>query len=575
MPSLQFGPWTRGIVNSSRDYTLPKSDAPGAQRTIAVLDALNVDFTDKGTAVTRRGYSQTVAVDNGHSLKTLGGKTLMGVGTELRVITAMSPLATTTLRTGLDGAAISYDERGGEVWWSNGVDSGRCNADNTDHPWVPPAPGNLSAVFAGAGTLPAGTYRVAITHAMSDGEESVASDIEEITLASAGAITLTLPAATAGTDAFNVYCTVANGKVLQKYSTVAAATASVSITAAPQGRQLADRAFLKPLPPGTAICFHGGRLLSLSGEVLYYSRPYDYGVYDPAQDYLILGTAGSIIASVESGVFVAADRTWFYSGTDIASAEPTELLDYGAVAGTEFNPPLQTNPTAGWFSHKGVVIGSNDGTIVLQQRAKGFIAPTADSGASWVRQRDGQVHVVVSLDSTAAYDGKVSDDFATALARYNNDSTTVCMELTGGATSRYSNWYFNSYATFDGEDYGMDSAGLRLLDGTDDEGTEIEAVVDLGLIGYDTPQIKSPDSVYVRGKSSDILVVDIALPTGDIYNYPAHRYSESMAVMRHAPMKGLLNQRQQGFNTIVRNQDGGSFELAGVEVTTIESKRKI
>ena len=105
--------------------------------------------------------------------------------------------------------------------------------------------------------------------------------------------------------------------------------------------------------------------------------------------------------------------------------------------------------------------------------------------------------------------------FSTALARYNNDSTTVCMELTGGATSRYSNWYFNSYATFDGEDHGMDSAGLRLLDGiTDDEGTEIEAVVDPGLIGYDAIRIKSPDSVYVRGKSSDILVVDIALPTG-------------------------------------------------------------
>ena len=37
MPNLQFGPWTRGIVNSSRDYTLPKSDSPGAKNTIAVL----------------------------------------------------------------------------------------------------------------------------------------------------------------------------------------------------------------------------------------------------------------------------------------------------------------------------------------------------------------------------------------------------------------------------------------------------------------------------------------------------------------------------------------------------------
>jgi hypothetical protein len=159
--------------------------------------------------------------------------------------------------------------------------------------------------------------------------------------------------------------------------------------------------------------------------------------------------------------------------------------------------------------------------------------------------------------------------------RYDDDSTTVCMELTGGATSRYSNWYFNSYAEFDGEEYGLDVEGLRLLDGSADEGVAIIAAVDLGLIGYDTPQIKAPDAVYVRGKSSDILVVDIALPTDEVYSYPAHRYSESMAVMRHAPMKGLLNARQQGFNTIVRNQDGGSFELASVEVALAVSKRRI
>ena len=118
MPSLQFGPWTAGIVNSSRDYTLPKG---------AVLDALNVDFTDKGTAVTRRGYSQTVAVDNGHSLKTLGGKTLMGVGTELHVITAMSPLA-----TGSSGSMPSRSwPREVGCWWPTactwqGCSSPRC-----------------------------------------------------------------------------------------------------------------------------------------------------------------------------------------------------------------------------------------------------------------------------------------------------------------------------------------------------------------------------------------------------------------------------------------------------------------
>ena len=241
----------------------------------------------------------------------------------------------------------------GKVWWSNGVDSGRINADNTDHPWVPPAPATCRR-FCRCRDLPAGTYRVAITHAMADGEESVASDIETITLASAGAITLTLPAATAGADAFNIYRTTTNGKVLQQYSTVAAATASVSITAAPQGRQ-----------PGTVHSSSRYRLERRSvsrrapalpfREFIYYSKPHDYGVHDPAQDYIIvLGAAGSIMASVESGLFVAADRTWFYAGADIAAADPTERLAFGAVAGTAFIHPTSAPPVAGWYSDEGL-----------------------------------------------------------------------------------------------------------------------------------------------------------------------------------------------------------------------------
>ncbi|WP_287671125.1 hypothetical protein [Accumulibacter sp.] len=40
-------------------------------------------------------------------------------------------------------------------------------------------------------------------------------------------------------------------------------------------------------------------------------------------------------------------------------------------------------------------------------------------------------------------------------------------------------------------------------------------------------------------------------------------------------MKGLLNQRQQGFNAIVRNQYGCSFEVASAEAAIAVSKRRI
>ena len=561
-----LGPWPAGICNSARDYALPKG---------AALDALNVDFNDEGHATLRSGYSQTVAIDNGHSLRTLVGKTLIGIGASLGVITAMSPLVITTLRTGLDVRQVSYAERGGEVWWSNGTESGRCDADNSDHPWSVPAPENITTVYAGVGTLPPGTYRIAITHTSADGEESHASDIYSYDLSSEGSIVVTLPAATAGADYFQVYCTVADGKVLQLYGVVSTSTSSVTITSAPTGNELGRRAFLRPLPAGDVICFHGGRLLSLSGEFIYYSDPYDYGLYDPAANVITLGAPGSILASVESGLFVVADRTWFYAGADIATAEPIEKLAFSAAAGTVFDHPTTTSPAVGWYSDEGIVIGSGDGSVSLPQRDKGFIAPIATSGAAWVRQRDGMGHVVISLDGAASYNKQVSADFTSARIRYDDDATCVVLNLTNEATSRYASWYFNSYANINGDEYGLDSIGLRLLEGSDDDGTAIQSTVDCGLVGYGSPNIKSPECVYIIGKSSAPLVIDIALPSGTIYSYPARTYSENPKVIRHDGMKGLINVRTPWFSTVIRNEDGCTMEVSSAIVLVNESNRKI
>ena len=97
----------------------------------------------RGHALSRSGYSHTTVMDNGHSLATVGDKTLVCQNSELGVITALDSLTITTLRTGLPTTPISYAGLGGEVWWSNGTQSGRCNADNTDSPWCVPTPANI------------------------------------------------------------------------------------------------------------------------------------------------------------------------------------------------------------------------------------------------------------------------------------------------------------------------------------------------------------------------------------------------------------------------------------------------
>lgn len=560
-----LGPWPNGINNSSRDYRLPAN---------ALLDALNVDITDNGDCLIRPGYGVATAITNGHSLSNQGSKVMVCLGSTLAVITGVEPLTITTLRTGMSLLPISYAELAGEVWWSNGAESGRCNKDNSDHPWAVPTPANIPLVFAaGGGTLTAGRYLVAITHSMVDGEESTASSIYLYNLASTGSIVVNLPTAKPGVTNFVVYCSSADGPILQRAATVPAATASVTISANPTGRQIGERAFLAPLPPGEIIAFHNGRLLSAKGDTLSYSEIHDFGLYNPAKGYLRLPGTISIVAPCENGVFIVADKTYWYSGTDIAQAEVFERLPSGAVKGTEFENPLTKG--VGWFGADGFVLGAPDGSVSLPQRDNGgFNAPQATSGNTLVRNENGRIHLICHLDDTAAYRQDVSPDFTAARLLYDDDASTVTWNLLSKAgTSRYANWNFNSTAQIGNEYYGMDATGLRKLSGADDDGDQIVAAVHLGRIRFGSPQLKTPLNVYVGGKSSAPLLLGITTSDGrGVYEYPARSFSPDARVHRHDLARGL---RDTWFGMSIRNQGGAGMEISEVIVLVADSQRAI
>lgn len=572
MREVSLGPWSKGINNQAAAHLLPRGtrQAPGD----SCLDALNLDFDKQGWADRRSGYGAATVVTNGRSLSLQGSKVMFASNTTLGVLASMSPYTLVPLRTGVSLLPFSYAEQDGEVWWSNGAESGRCNADNTDSPWAVPTPSDIPLVAASAGALPAGAYRVAITHEMASGEESGASAVYAYDLATAGALVVTLPAAKAGTTSFTIYCTETNGDVLQRYSTVAAATASVAITSAPTGRLLGDREFLSPLPAGDILAFFNGRLLSAKGTVLSYSEAHEFGLYCVDENYIDIGAPISIVAPCENGVFVGAgDRTFWYEGTDIKTATPIERLPFGAVKGTAFQHP--DSKTVGWFSANGFVLGGADGSVTLPQQDRGFAAPQATTGASLVRRIDGETHLVCNLDAGAVFDSEVSTDFASVLSRHSGAANCVVMNLDNGATSRYSNWSFNSFAKIGGRYYGCEASGLRLLEGDDDAGAGIAAALCLGRVGFESQYVKAPQAIYVAGSSSDAMVIDITMPDGAVYDFPARTSSLTPRVHRHGGMRGLMRARESWFDVMLRNQNGSSLSVSGVRALVADSTRRI
>lgn len=559
---ITLGPWKKGIVNTFAPFSMPKD---------AVLDALNVDFLNNGWVRSRPGFGPEAPVDQGHSLCTAGSTTLMVFGEDLVVLDSISPLTTTTLRSGLTTMRhVSYAELGGEVWWSNGEESGRCNSDHTDSPWAVPTPASAPTLASNlSGTLPAGSYRVAITHAMLDGEES-AAQIASVDLASAGGITVTLPAAQTGVDKFVVYCSGPDGAVLQRYSTVAAATASVSISAPAEGRSVGQRVFLSPLPAGDTVAFFNGRLLSASGRVLSYSDVYDFGLYNPAKNWIMLPDEIRIVAPCENGVFIGTTRAvYWYAGTDIAKAEKFERVPASSVRGTVFNHP--NGVAVGWLSSEGMLIGTPDGAVASPHKKAGFLPPKAEYGRAWVREYQGETHVLFSLDTSARYPADVNDAFTEAREAYDDDQTTLCVNLTTGAASRYA-WAFNSFAQIDRVAYGMDAAGLRELGGDEDDGLLIESVIDFGKPTI-SGQISTPVNVYAYGESSDKLTLVVTTPTGAAYEYLSDRAVTGGQCMRFQPGKGL----RAAFHglRITNGSYGSSFSIAAVEALVAISNRRV
>ena len=559
---ITLGPWSKGIINTVSPFAMPKD---------GVLDALNVDFLQSGWVRSRPGFGPATPVDQGNSLCTVGNTTLMVFGEDLVVLETVAPLTTTTLRTGLTAMRpVSYAEMAGEVWWSNGEESGRCNADHTDSPWAVPTPASAPTLASNlSGTLPAGSYRVAITHAMLDGEESAAK-LAAVDLAAQGGITVTLPAAQTGVDKFVVYCSGPDGAVLQRYSTVAAATASVSISAPAEGRSVGQRAFLSPLPAGDTVAFFNGRLLSASGRVLSYSDTYDFGLYNPAKNWIMLPDEIRVVAPCENGVFVGtASAVYWYAGTDIAQAEVFERIRSSSVRGTVFFHP--NGKAVGWMSADGMLIGTPDGAITSPMRANGFLPPVAEYGSAFVRQLGGEMHVLFSLDTSARYPAFVHDEFTEAIEAYDDDQTTLCVNLNTGAASRYA-WAFNSFAQIDRVAYGMDASGLRELTGSDDDGELIQCVIDLGKPSV-SGQISTPINVYVYGEASDKLTLVVSTPTGQVYEYLSHKAATDAQCMRFQPGKGL---RSVYHGVRLTNGDNGaSFTLAAVEALMSISQRRI
>jgi len=152
---------------------------------------------------------------------------------------------------------------------------------------------------------------------------------------------------------------------------------------------------------------------------------------------------------------------------------------------------------------------------------------------------------------------------------FNSESRVWVVNLTNNASSQYENYGFVSFFEKDGVCYGIAEDGIYKLDGSTDEGSPINSLVEFGRSNFGITNRKTVQNVYLGVSSINkiFLKVDADETT---YTYEARSNSDAIKNNRVDVGRGL---RGNYFNFTLITDD--TFELDSITFTPVTLSRRI
>lgn len=294
----------------------------------SLVQADNINITDTGAIEKRDGYTLAQAGNYQGAYSTSDfSRMYVCVGGQIRSFDGVVLSDLTT------DAPMHWTEVNGQVFFSNGTDSGIINPDNTVLPWRYSTPGepDLSAV---TGDLPAGLYRVLCTYSLDDGRETGGSDPVEIELKDGQALQITYIPQQAGC-ATNIYICPANSAVFSLYRTTIQTALTWNFSPDNLGRDFQNDA-LDPLPFGVeCIQAWRGRIYASQympnqdQTVIWFSEPLGWHLFQLGASFITVPGHVHMLAPHDTALIIGSDkRIHAYDGTALAT-----LSTYGVIPG--------------------------------------------------------------------------------------------------------------------------------------------------------------------------------------------------------------------------------------------------
>lgn len=384
-------------INNRQPIDRLKPDEAGG---VPLRDAINVDLSASGTPQRRGGYKQIAAMPGCRDIFEAPNFALFASASKLYKFDGGSPIEVADLPS--EHSRVACVDSPSGVIWSDGFSLNLLDGDSRRLSPKQPSPIPSVSGIAG-GSLVGGTYGVRFTSVV-DGRQSAATNPVFVDVPDNGAIQV------AASTGLNVFVTACDGSVFYREALTTGLSITIPILASSGQPMSGD--IVGELPAGRMLAIHRGRLLSVSGPILYYSLPYSFGIYRPAFDYVPLSENITLVKPVEGGVYLAtAKETFFLAGDDISKASLNRIAPYGAIRGTVANQPNSINPV--WHSPRGPVFADQSGGLTIPQD-RDIAYSSAESGASIVRETNGLRQLVTTLSSSLPSGGAVFGSFMDA-----------------------------------------------------------------------------------------------------------------------------------------------------------------
>lgn len=390
METVKLNRFVNGKNNIADEDNLPEG---------SLREAINVNTSNEGELRRRSGVTKIYTGLDIHSLF----RRFFVENNSLKYL--KSDNTAEIVNANITGKSLSYAIVNGGIYYADAE-----KIFNSEHTILGlEDPQNSFTLSNTSGGLKPGPYQVAINFVNKiTGEISGSTNSLVIEVTNGGIQINNIPQPV-GDYNINIYVSDTAGNKAYLYTTIQKGFLSIVVTSRSINKHQVITHNLKRLPGGNILRAFKGRLYVAVDNMLVYSQPTNFGLYNPATNFYYFKDSISIVQPVDDGIYVVADKTYFISGSNPEDSSIRTINLNKAIPGTGITVDASNfdlgsghnGDVAYWFSTEGGILGLPSGSVMNISKSR-LAAPNAlTNGSTGYTESNGIRNLVTTMKDSS------------------------------------------------------------------------------------------------------------------------------------------------------------------------------